>query len=111
MTSLSTVSNICITDDSLKAEALVQFGTVHARHGLSNVFGFSNRDAVVYDTFPPTRPKTQAIGNEVAPALHSADSQPPVPPTNPLLFELSSRMLKGVPAVPEVRDVVEYVIS
>jgi hypothetical protein len=92
----------------LKVRGLAQPGTALARQDLSDLFGLSDRDAVVYDTFPPTRPKTQAIGNEVVLPLHSVGIQPPI---NPLLFELSSRMLKGVSAAPEVRGVVEYVTS
>ncbi|CEL57365.1 C6 finger domain protein, putative [Rhizoctonia solani AG-1 IB] len=103
-TNVTTTSKIRTTDSNLKAGALIQPGTAHARQDLSDVFGFSDRDAVVYDTFPPTRPK-------VAPALHSAGSQPPVFPTNPLLFDISSRMLKGVPMTPEVHGVMECVIS
>ncbi|CCO36883.1 hypothetical protein BN14_11030 [Rhizoctonia solani AG-1 IB] len=108
---VTTTSKIRITDGNLKAGALIQSGTAHGRQDLSGVFGFSDRDAVVYDTFPPTRPKTQAIENEVTPPLHSAGSRPPVFPTNPLQFEISSRMLKDVPMALEVRGVVEYVIS
>ncbi|CAE6428271.1 unnamed protein product [Rhizoctonia solani] len=99
-----------IYEDS-EAGPLVRSGMAHVQQDLSDPFAFSNEDAVIYDTFPPTRSTTRVSANEILPPLHSASNQRLVFPTNPLLFKVASRMLKSVPIPLDVYGIVEYVIS
>ncbi|ELU41621.1 fungal zn(2)-Cys(6) binuclear cluster domain-containing protein [Rhizoctonia solani AG-1 IA] len=88
-----------------------QPGVALVRKDLSNLFSFFNEDAVIYDTFPPTRSQTQVTENEILSPLCSASNQRPIFPTNPLLFQLASPTLKGVPISPDVCGIAEYVVS
>ncbi|EUC53638.1 fungal Zn(2)-cys(6) binuclear cluster domain protein, putative [Rhizoctonia solani AG-3 Rhs1AP] len=83
-----------------------QPGTAH-----THVLALFNEDAVIYDTFPPTRAKTR---NGLPLPLGSVDTtipQRPVFPTSPLLFELASRMSRSVSIPLDVQNITEYVIS
>ena len=81
-----------------------QSGTAHTRQ---DIFALYNEDAVIYDTFPPTRPRAQGL-----PLPHgSVITQRPVFPTSPLPFELALRMSKTLSISPDVQDTMEYVIS
>ncbi|KAH7345356.1 hypothetical protein B0J17DRAFT_38037 [Rhizoctonia solani] len=97
-----------------RAERLVQSGTAQVRQDLSSLLAFYNEDAVIFDTFPPTRSKMQVAENQLPLPLHSVNAvitQRPVFTTSPLLFELASRMSKSVPIPPDVHSITEYVIS
>ncbi|CAE6401182.1 hypothetical protein ACGC1H_001930 [Rhizoctonia solani] len=86
-----------------------QSGTAHA-----HILALFNDDAVIYDTFPPTRSKIRVTGNGLPLPLGSentAVTQRPVLPTSPLLFELASRMSRSVSIPHDVQDITEYVLS
>ncbi|CAE7146339.1 unnamed protein product [Rhizoctonia solani] len=89
-------------------------GTGHTRQDPSKICAFDSGDAVIYDTFPPTRPKTRLVENGIPLPLgfvNAAIMQRPVFPTSPLLFELASRMSKSVPVPSNIQEITEYVIS
>ncbi|CAE6434798.1 unnamed protein product [Rhizoctonia solani] len=97
-----------------RAEHPVQSGTAQVRQDLSSLLAFYDEDAVIFDTFPPTRSKTQVAEHQLPLPLYSVNAvttQRPIFATSPLLFELASRMSKSVPMPPDVQGITEYVIS
>ncbi|KAF8679809.1 hypothetical protein RHS04_04756 [Rhizoctonia solani] len=100
-----------VSEDLANNVTSAQPGVALVRKDLSNLFSFFNEDAVIYDTFPPTRSQTQVTENEILSPLCSASNQRPIFLTNPLLFQLASPTLKGVPISPDVCGIAEYVVS
>ncbi|KAG8694138.1 hypothetical protein FRC11_002400, partial [Ceratobasidium sp. 423] len=71
-------------------------------------------DSMMYNDSPPTGSNAQITVAETTPSLHNTNTTiapQPVFPSDPLLFALASEIPQSLPLPPDVRGVVDYVMS